>query len=310
MTPVSQVTDQNAIIKRRKLHRAAPDISRKIAAFEEIIKVNSTKSERELVKLLKLPNSTMQTWRIQKKAKEAVEDEIATFFATPSGSALLSRIVIAIMYNNKCGASGICGVKENLRHSGLDKYVATSMGALQNFWLRCEDCILDFGKQSELKLAEKMRARKITVVLDEMFRKKQPCLVAIEAVSNYILLEKFTENRTTETWRKELESAIENFPVTIGQITSDLCGAIRSLAGEYGANHSPDIFHGQYEISKATSGALNSQERASENAFNEAEENVKKIASKPRRIVLEDKKKQQEEQEDAAKRRDILKARV
>jgi hypothetical protein len=213
------------------------------------------------------------------------------------------------MYNNKCGASGICGVQESLRHSGLDKYVATSVGALQNFWLRCEDCILGFGKQWELKLAEKMKAGKITVILDEMFRKRQPCLVAIEAVSNYILLEKFTENRTAETWKKELESAIEHFPITIGQITSDLCGAIRSLANDYGTTHSPDIFHGQYEISKATSGALNSQERAAAKAFNKADEDVKKIANKPRRLAPEEKKKQQEEQEVAAGRRDILKAR-
>ena len=242
MAPVSQVSDQNAIIKRRKLHRAPPEIARKIVAFEEIISANSMKSERELVKLLNLPNSTMQTWRAQKIAKEVTEDEVAIFFATPTGSVLLCRIAVAIMYNNKCGASGICGAQECLRHAGLDKYVATSSGVLQNFWMRCQDCILSFGKQWEEKLAEKMSTRKITVILDEMFRKKQPCLVAIEAMSNYILLEKFTEDRTAETWRKELENAIEDLPVTVGQITSDLCGTIRSLANEYGATHSPDIF--------------------------------------------------------------------
>jgi hypothetical protein len=309
MALVCQVTDQNTTIKQRKLHRTSPDISRKIVAFDEIVKANNIKSERKVAKLLNLPNSTMQTWRAQKATKEAMEDEIATFFATPAGSTLLSRIVTAIMYNNKCGRSGICGAQEGLRNSGLDKYVATSAGALQNFWLRCEDCILSFKEEWQLKLAEKMKARKITVILDEMFRKRQPCLVAIEAVSNYILLEKFTENRTAETWKKELKSATENLPVTIDQVTSDLCGAIRSLADEYGATHSPDIFHGQYEISKATSGALNSQERASEKAFSEAEENIKKIENRPRRLDLEKKRKQQEDQEEAETIRDVLKAK-
>lgn len=310
MDSVSANLLQNSITKRPKIHRSRPAIAQKVVAFQALTHLeHSKKSAREAASILEIPNSTMQTWRTQKIAKEAAEDEIATFFATPTGSALLCRIIVAIMYNNKCGASGICGVQENLRHSGLDKYIATSAGALQNFWLRCEDCILDFRTQWELKLAEKMKVRKITIILDEMFRKRQPCLVAIEAVSNYILLEKFTEDRTAKTWKKELESAIEHFPITIGQVTSDLCGAIRSLANDYGATHSPDIFHGQYELSKATAGALNSQERAAEKAFNEAEEDIRKLANKPRRLALEEKKKQQEEQEIAVRRRDILKAR-
>jgi len=309
MTQVSQNAIQNASIKRFKIHRTSPEVSRKIVAFEEIIRAENIKSSREITKLLSIPNSTMQTWREQKMAKWAMDDEINMFFSTPAGSSLLFRIVLAIMYNNKCGASGICGVQESLHNSGLDKYVATSIGALQKFWLRCEDSILAFGEQWEQKLAKKMKTKKITVILDEMFRKRKPCLVAIEAVSNYILLEKFTEDRTSATWKKELEDVTKELPITIGQVTSDLCGAIRSLAKEYGANHSPDIFHGQYEISKATSGALNSQERAAERALNEAEENVKKITNKPCRIILEEKQKQQEDQEMVVISRDILKIR-
>ena len=212
------------------------------------------------------------------------------------------------MYNNKCGASGICGVQETLHIAGLNKYVANSIGALQNFWLRCEDCIASFGEHWEQKLAEKMQTKKITVILDEMFRKSQPCLVAIEAISNYILFEKFTENRTAQTWRKELEAATSKLPVTISQITSDLCGAIRSVAKEYGAAHSPDIFHGQYEISKATSGALNSQERAAAKALSKAEERIETLVRKPCRLGLEEKKKQQNDQEEAIKIRDMCKA--
>lgn len=145
--------------------------------------------------------------------------------------------------------------------------------------------------------------------LDEMFRKRHPCLVAIEAVSNYILLEKFTEDRTAETWRKELDQVTKDFLVTIGQVTSDLCGAIRSLANEYEVAHSPDIFHGQYELSKATSGALSSQERAAEKSFNEAEEKVKKLSKRPLKRVLDEKKKQEEELKVAIESREILKAR-
>ena len=132
MAQVSQITDQTASIKRQKIHRAPLEIARKIVALEEIISSDSTKSARDVVKILHLPNSTMHTWREKKAAKE---DETAVFFATPAGSALLSRLLLATMYNNKCGASGICGVQEWLRNSELDQYVASSTGALQKFWL-------------------------------------------------------------------------------------------------------------------------------------------------------------------------------
>lgn len=306
---VSQNTTENTSKKRQKIHRTSSDISRKIIAFEEIAKANDTKSPREIIHILQLPYATVQTWRARKSAKEASADEIDVFFATPVGSALLSRIVVSITYNNKCGASGICGVQETLRNAGLGKYVATSIGALQDLWLRCEDCIAHFGEYWEQTLAKTMKARTITVILDEMFRKSQPCLVAIEAVSNYILFEKFTEDRTAATWKKELEEATRGLPITIGGVTSDLCGALRSLANEYKAIHSPDIFHGQYEISKATLGALNSQERAAKKAWTEAEEHLEKLVDKPRRLCLKEKKEQRKGQEEAGKTRDMQKAK-
>ena len=65
-------------------------------ALEEIISSDSTKSARDVVKILHLPNSTMHTWREKKAAKE---DETAVFFATPAGSALLSRLLLATRRN-------------------------------------------------------------------------------------------------------------------------------------------------------------------------------------------------------------------
>lgn len=88
-----------------------------------------------------------------------------------------------------------------------------------------------------------------------------------------------------------------------------MCGAIRSAANSLGAEHSPDLFHGQYEISKATSGALSSQERSAENSLNEAEENLKKALGKPRSIVKEKRKEQKQEQKEGKKKRDFLKAK-
>lgn len=274
MDSVSTNTVQNAITKNHKIHRGQQIIARKVIAFQELTNLKQQKkSAREVANILEIPNSTMQSWRKQ-KASQKVPVELIEFLSTPVGADFLQRNVVSVMKLMKCGPSGIRGVQEYLRNSGLDNFVASSEGALHNFWARCETYILEFGRCEEKKLSMSMRHRKITAGLDEMFRSHRPCLVAIEVVSNYILLEKFTENRTAETWIGELKPRLNEMNVDLGQVVSDLCGAIRSCTKTLGATHIPELFHAQYEISKATSAPLASQERSAEIALNEEEKKV------------------------------------
>lgn len=305
MRPSSQNTKQNTTQKNQKIHRSSIEISKKIIAFQELLKIAPKKSAREISESLLIPNSTMQSWRAQDILDQDIQNTIDHFFITLPGKILLHKIVVAAMYNNKCGASGIRGMQEFLYHSELDRSIASSTGALQAFWKRCEGSILSFGKKWEEKLSREMKAKKITIIADEMFRKGKPCLVAIEALSNYILLEKFTTDRKADTWERELSQATKGMPVKIDQVVSDLCGAIRSLTKSIGASHSPDLFHGQYEISKATSAALCSQEKAAEKALFEAEEKIEQHLTKPIRIAREEKKKQAERGKELEKDRNV-----
>jgi hypothetical protein len=198
-------------------------------------------------------------------------------------------------------------MQEYLHNSGLDHFVASSEGSLQEFWVRCETYILDFGEREEKRLASTMRRRKITAGLDEMFRSRRPCLVAIDVVSNYILLEKFTEDRTADTWVKELTPRLNEVNVELGQVVSDLCGAIRSCTKKLEAVHIPELFHAQYEISKATSAALASQERNAERALDEAENVVKRTEAKPRWLEKGKYEEQQHEIKKVRHTRDIRK---
>ncbi len=275
METVSQNTSQNTTSKK-KTHRFSSEISRKIVTFEEISDVNQDQSAREINRLLNIPNSTMQTWRRQKAIEASSEDEVRAFYATSAGKAALEQIVLAALYNNKCGKTGIPGMQEFLYNSGLDKYVASSAGALQEFWKRCEASILNFGEEWERKLSLTMNKKRISVVLDELFRSGDPCLVAIDAVSNFILFEKFAEDRKASTWKKALKERTKDLPVIIDTVVSDLCGSLRSVSRDLGAVHSSELFHAQYEISKATSAALSSQERAAEKALKEIEEQIVK----------------------------------
>ena len=271
MLSVSTNSSESSTKKRQKINRSRPAIASKIVAFQEITTLKSNKiSHREAATLLEIPNSTMQSWRSEKDS-QGILPELAEFFTTPAGAIFLQRIVMSAYQVIHFGCGGIRGLQEFLRLSMLNQFVASSEGALHAFSVRYEEYVVAFGDNEEQRLVEKMKRRKITAALDEMFRGRHPCLVAIEVVSGFILLEKFTEDRTAETWCHELKPRLNELNIELGQVVSDLCGGIRACTNELGAKHSPELFHAQYEISKATAGPLAAQKREFENALNEAE---------------------------------------
>lgn len=281
MNTVSSISSEKATSKCRKIHRPLSVISRKIVAFDALANLQYTvRSTREISAILEVPNSTMCSWRAHKSSSNALLDPLGEFLETPSGAEHLQRLVTAAVLVIEYGSSGVRGLQEYLHHSGLDQYVASSNGALHDYSKRIEQSIIAFGVCEERRLAQGMRSRKITAALDEMFRGRRPCLVAIEVVSNFILLEKFTEDRKAETWKREVTARLGELPIEIGQVVSDLCGALTSYTKDIGAQHSPDIFHGQHELTKATSAPLSSQERAFERAVSEADSEVKKAIKK------------------------------
>ncbi len=280
MTSVSINLSENAIEKRKKIHRSLPEVANNVIAFEKVVSLEQTRmSKREITKFLEIPNSTMQSWQTEKKTQN-IHPELAEFLLSPIGKLFTHRLVMAAHQSIRYGCGGIRGLQEFLRLSWLENVVASSVGALEAFSVRYEEHLGSFGTQEGKRLAKKMQKRKITVGLDEMFRGRRPCLVAIEIVSGYILLEKFTEDRTVNTWKKEFDPVLDEANVEVDQVVSDLCGAICALAKDMGAAHIPELFHAQYEISKATSGALSAQEREFEKVLKESEEKLKKTISK------------------------------
>ena len=135
MDPIFTEFDNNTKIHRSKIHRTQPIIARKIIAFQELINLtHHKKSAREAANLLEVPNSTMQSWRNQTNCLEAPK-ELAEFFSTPVGAEFLQRNVMSVMKLMKCGPGGTRGMQEYLRNSRLDYFVASSEGALQDFWV-------------------------------------------------------------------------------------------------------------------------------------------------------------------------------
>ena len=104
-----------------------------------------------------------------------------------------------------------------------------------------------------------MTPKRITVCEDETFH-PQVCLVSIEPVSDFILLEVYCQGRDALSWTTQLTTALEGLPVEVVQVTSDEAKGLLAHAREgLGAHHSPDLFHVQHDLSKATSLPLRAQ---------------------------------------------------
>ena len=172
-------------------------------------------------------------------------------------------------------------MKEFLHLSGLDQFIAGSEGALHAFSVRCEEEIIRFGNDQERILADRtLKKRKISVGLDEIYRGGHPCLVAIELVSGYILLEGFEKNRTAETWCNALQPRLEASNVEVDVVVGDLSSSLKSVADKIGAGHVPELFHALYDISKATAAKLSAQERLMGKELARAEAKLRKIVRK------------------------------
>ena len=99
----------------------------------------------------------------------------------------------------------------------------------------------------------------ITVCEDETFH-PQVCLVSIEPVSDFILLEVSCQGRDAASRTTQLTTALEGLPVAVVQVTSDQAKGLLAHARDgLGAHQSPDLFHVQHDVSKATSLALRAQ---------------------------------------------------
>jgi hypothetical protein len=155
--------------------------------------------------------------------------------------------------------------------AGLSAFVANSFGSRQKLGVEMESQLRAFAEEQRAKLSKKMAPKKITVCEDETFH-PEICLVAIEPVSNFILLEVYSERRDADSWTAALKEALQGLPVRVVLSTSDegkgLLGHVRAGLG---AHHSPDLFHAQQELSRATSVALAAQVRQAERAAAEAD---------------------------------------
>jgi len=238
---------------------------RKIVGDYRAGRTSGAVSQRQYATVTGIPRTTLQHW-MRRTASPGIEAEISAFFETPAGVVLLQRILLAA-HLAVCwmGAGGIRLVCLFVTVAGLGPFIANSYGAQHGMAAEIQATLVEFGAVERARLAAAMPARKITLCEDETFLKEGICLVAVEPVSGFVVLEEFAERRDAATWKAVVDHATEGMPVEVVQIASDEAKALIRHAVDVGAHHSPDLFHVQHEICQAVSlPLLNRRSRAAE----------------------------------------------
>ena len=227
-------------------------------------------SQRQFAAEQQVPRTTLQGWLQCKQDLDAAPELIA-FIESPVGLAFVHRLVHGahLIFNQikNCGIRALC---QFFQLVGLGPFVATSYGAQQNVASQMEQHIVQYEEPERVRLSAQMAPKQICLGEDENFHEKM-CLVAVEPVSDFLVVERYAEHRDAATWNQAVTEGLRGLPVKVVQVTSDEALGIVSHAEQgLGVHRGPDLFHGQHEISKGTSCALSAKKREAETAYDEA----------------------------------------
>src|SRR5919199_925008 len=234
-------------------------------------------SQRQAAQVLDVPRSTLQAWRAYHDRLDACP-EVVTFFHSVAGLAFLHRLVLAL--HLVCVEIGACGIRLVclvLQLTGLNRFVGASYGTQQQVNRRVEEAIVAYRREESARLAHEMPPKDITLTQDETFTGGL-CLVGIDPVSNYIVLEQVAQARDQDTWQALLAQALAGLNCRVIQSTSDEApGLLAYVEQHLRAHHSPDLFHVQQELSKAVTAPLAVKQRAAAKPVAQAEETLTRV---------------------------------
>ena len=232
----------------------------------------------EIARRLNVPDSTLRHWlhtRARRMKDSQWPGQTVRFLESPDGLSVLHRMITAahlvFVQANDCGIRDLCAF---LELSGLDEFIASSYGAQQAVAQHMESLLIAFGEQENQRLGAGMPPQEISVAVDETFH-PDICLVGMEPVSNFIVLEEYQPQRDADTWNRCLGAKLVSLPITVCQVVSDQAKAIIHYAEvDLGAHHSPDLFHVQQDTSRGVSLPLASQSRQAEEHLTETRAKV------------------------------------
>jgi hypothetical protein len=208
-------------------------------------------SQRQYAEQHGIPRSTLGYW-LRQDFPEHLDGDLVRFFRCPAGLAFLRRLVLALLlvFRHR-NAVGLRPIGDFLELVELDHFVGSSYGALHSLDARLQDDLILFGQEERQRLTPGMASKDIVLCPDENFHGPHICLVAIEPVSNFILVEAYRDQRDSITWVAAIREGIEGLPVNVVLLTSDQSSALICCAVvELQVAHQPDLLHLQRDLGK------------------------------------------------------------
>lgn len=249
--------------------RCRADQTARLDAFQQAHQAENL-SQRGFARQQALPRSTLQHW-LGRQQRLDLDPAAARFFDSPPGLTFLHRFLVALhLIFTLQGPAGLRLLCAFLRLCRLDRVAAASYGSRQQFAAAMEQAVVDFAAEQRQQLAPGMAAQEIALVEDETYH-PAICLVAIEPVSNFLVLEQYAERRDAATWDAAVHQALTGLPVTVVQAVGDEAkGLLAHARHGLGVPHSPDLFHVQHEASRGTSAVLAAQTRQAQQSLEQA----------------------------------------
>jgi hypothetical protein len=238
-------------------------------------------STRQFAAEAEVPRSSLRYWDERRRTLEG--EGVPAFLETAEGLRWLHRLVWAMVFvmTLRC-PSGIRAVCEVLELSGLSDVLGSSFGTLQKMVGRLLEVVGEAGEELDTELVERLAGQspmQITVCEDETFH-PGICLVAMEPVSGFILVEQQAERRDAPTWDAVVQEATDRLGVEIIQSTSDQASALKKHARDgLGAHHSPDLFHVQHDLHGATVRPLMARQKAALGGLDQATEELREVVA-------------------------------
>jgi hypothetical protein len=238
-------------------------------------------SQRHFAQQHGIPRSTLGYWLRRQAGVEAdgLEAELVAFLKSPVGERFLHRLVhAALLIFQQAGPCGIRTVGHFLELAQLDRFVGSSYGALQPLARAMQGQLAAFDDEERPRLAAAMPRRDIALCADENFHGPHACLVAIEPVSNFILVETYAPRRDGPTWSAAIEKGLLGLPVTVVLLCSDRAkGLLNCAADGLQSMHSSDVFHHQSDLAKPLVAPLSKPLREAHKDLREAKAQTERL---------------------------------
>ncbi len=223
----------------------------------QALKENSLKGIETIAAATGIPKSSVH--RHQQAIVRRNQHPESTWWETEAGSAWLKLLVCGVIFffGIKHGI-GVGELSQFLKAMRLGLHVGCSPSSLDNLKQQMK-IVIEAYEANQAKHCRPPKGKGICVGGDEVFF-GLPVLVLIELASGYLLSKAQCEDRSYDTWQKQIQGWWEQAEWRCHFMVSDRAKALIKLAVEgLGCASIPDLFHALHALSQPIGSAIGRQ---------------------------------------------------